>query len=240
MDPVGRAVAELDPPFSALVQDDPPAQRGGVCRSLLGPDRSPRFVVIVTSETSPHQWVHHWERVHEEAWTASLAFVHLEDDPGPSLANRAVGHSRWAARSGARHVEGDTETQGGSGTRSHHGRAGQESPAGEGRPNRSFSGSPVRVETVDNPRNLGEIGVRVNRFLTEWAALDPCLCVEGSALLRLAAADQAFRFFHYLTGRVRAVDGTAHVHASSDSCDPLTMRFVEEVFDTVVRSPRTA
>lgn len=101
------------------------------------------------------------------------------------------------------------------------------------------SGDPDRVTVAQEtaPSNLTQIGTAVTRFLdnagdAEGRAL---VCVHSlTTLLQYVDLRDAFRFLHLLTGRLKAVDATAHYHMDPSAHDEREVNTLKSLFDAVV------
>ncbi len=98
--------------------------------------------------------------------------------------------------------------------------------------------SPVRIETIASPGNLTNLGIKISGFLQDWEPTDadPTICFHSlTTLLQYADLQRVFRFLHVLTGRVRAVGGTAHFHLDPGAHDPQVENTLMTLFDAAVR-----
>ena len=95
----------------------------------------------------------------------------------------------------------------------------------------------VRVETVANPANLTDLGVKISRHLSEWSENDDrtVVCFHSlTTLLQYAALGRVLGFLHVLAGRISAIDAVAHDHINRGAHDRRTYRAILQVIDAVV------
>lgn len=93
----------------------------------------------------------------------------------------------------------------------------------------------VDVAYLDNAANLTELGVQLSEALAGGEERPVRLCFDSlTVLLQYATTDQAFRFLHALTSRVRAAGAVAHFHLDPAAHDEQTLSTVQSLFDAVV------
>lgn len=100
-------------------------------------------------------------------------------------------------------------------------------------------GTSVSVQTVSDPGNLTRIGIAISSPLMEWAEAErPIVCCFRSAttILQYASVKRVYRFFHELTGHVRAADAVAHYHLDPTAHDQQDVNTLKTLFDAVVEA----
>lgn len=96
----------------------------------------------------------------------------------------------------------------------------------------------VRVELVDSPRNLTDLGVTLTQLLETHGERDSTttLCIRSlTVLLQYSDSDAIYRFLHTLVGHLDRfeVSGHFHLHAGAHTEDVVAS--LEPLFDRVVR-----
>lgn len=94
----------------------------------------------------------------------------------------------------------------------------------------------LSIRSVSSPGNLTDLGIEVSRYLSEWDGDGnrTVVCFHSlTTLLQYVDLQRAFRFFHVLTGRVRATDGLAHYHMDPSAHDERTINTLKTLFDGV-------
>lgn len=95
------------------------------------------------------------------------------------------------------------------------------------------------VATVSSPGDLTGLGIKLGRFLADWADDDTqvLLCVHTlTTWLQYVDFRSAYRFLHALTGRVRAAGGVAHFHLDPTAHDEGTVNSLLGLCDAAVRA----
>ena len=95
----------------------------------------------------------------------------------------------------------------------------------------------VSIEAISSPADLTGLGIKMNGYCARWAGApeDIAVCVHGlSTLLQYVSTDRAFRFLHAMTGRLSAVEATAHYHLDPGAHDEQTVNTLRMLFDAVV------
>ena len=98
-------------------------------------------------------------------------------------------------------------------------------------------GTEINVQTIPDPGNLTRIGIATSSVLMEWADDDrpTVLCFRSmTTLLQYASTEKVYRFFHELTGHVRAVDGIGHYHLDPTAHEEREVNTLKTLFDSVV------
>jgi hypothetical protein len=96
------------------------------------------------------------------------------------------------------------------------------------------------VRTVADPADLTSVGIEVSELLSTLAETAGesdhiVVCFDSvTALLRNATLEQAFRFFHVATGRVRSGGALGRYHLDPDAHDSQARATLEGLFDAVV------
>ncbi|MDZ7731543.1 MAG: hypothetical protein U5K37_12485 [Natrialbaceae archaeon] len=94
----------------------------------------------------------------------------------------------------------------------------------------------VSVETVDNPADLSDVGVKVSSFCEQWGSdhVELVVCIHSLEHLIDATSQQTtFEFIRLLNERLRSADATAHVHLNPSVTDGPTLETFEPLFDEV-------
>lgn len=97
----------------------------------------------------------------------------------------------------------------------------------------------VSIETISSPADMTGIGMKVSTFLNDWAADGNrvVVCFHSlTTLLQYVDLRDAFRFLHLLTGRLKAVDATAHYHMDPAAHDEREVNTLKSLFDAVVEA----
>jgi len=91
------------------------------------------------------------------------------------------------------------------------------------------------ANTVADPGDLTGLGIAVSERLDSLPAdAAPAVCVDSlTTLLQYADTERAYRFLQVLCGRVRAADGTVHVHADPDAHAAADLDRLAGLFDGV-------
>jgi len=109
-----------------------------------------------------------------------------------------------------------------------------------GRPDTEFESDTWRAGTVESPSDLTGIGIELSNLLSglaEDAGPDEqvSVCFDSvTTLLQYADLQQAFRFLHVVTGRVRTADARCYYHLNPEAHDQQTMATLSGLFDTTV------
>lgn len=95
------------------------------------------------------------------------------------------------------------------------------------------------VETVSSPNDLTGLGIRITEFLTNWNGSedggDIAVCFDSlTALLQYVELETAYEFLHIITGRLTAVDATAHFHMDPGAHDDQTIESIVSLMDAAV------
>jgi archaellum biogenesis ATPase FlaH len=93
------------------------------------------------------------------------------------------------------------------------------------------------VETVSSPNDLTGLGIRITEFLTDWAENDnkTVVCFDSlTALLQYVELETAYEFLHIITGRMAAVDASAHFHMDPDAHEEQTIEGIATLMDAIV------
>lgn len=96
----------------------------------------------------------------------------------------------------------------------------------------------LRIRT-ESPGDLTGLGIQTSEFLTRWHDLDDpiTICFDSlTVLLQYVPVEQAFRFLHTFTTRVRNAGATAHYHMSPSAHDDQTVETLVQLFDAVVEA----
>ncbi len=103
--------------------------------------------------------------------------------------------------------------------------------------NRTNESGEINVTSVPDPTDIQRIGLRINKYLSEWADEDEVmLCFHSlTSLLRAVESETVFRFLNILLGRVRSGDVRAHYHMDPDEHDDQTLETYRSLFDEVLR-----
>ena len=97
-------------------------------------------------------------------------------------------------------------------------------------------GGELSIRSVSSPADLTDLGIKVSTFLAEWDddGNRTVICFHSlTTLLQYVELHRAFRFFHVITGRVRAADGLAHYHIDPTAHDERTINTLTTLFDGV-------
>lgn len=95
----------------------------------------------------------------------------------------------------------------------------------------------LRIEAVDSPPNLTELGVRINSVLDDWDGdgSQTAVCFRSlTALLQYADRDTVCQFLDALTDRFEDTDAIAHFHASPDAHSQSVIEALTARVDAVV------
>lgn len=114
--------------------------------------------------------------------------------------------------------------------------------AGTETPSRSSRDVRHRMETVEDPGDVRQLGIVLSRALERWEAASGTtvpdhahLCFDSvTALLEHVDERQAFQFLHILTRRVEAAGAVAHYHLDPEACGERTVATLSPLFDDVV------
>ena len=120
-----------------------------------------------------------------------------------------------------------------------------EQPAGGavltvGQPETEFESDAWLTSTVESPADLTGIGIELSNLLSELAEdVGPderlSVCFDSvTTLLQYADLQQAFRFLHVVTGRVRKADARCYYHLNPTAHGQQTMATLGGLFDTTV------
>jgi hypothetical protein len=97
----------------------------------------------------------------------------------------------------------------------------------------------VRVEFVDSPGNLTDLGVTLTALLESGAERDArtIICLRSlTVLLQYSPRDEVFQFLHTLVDHLdRFDDATGHVHLHENAHDDETVATFRPLFDRVRR-----
>lgn len=95
----------------------------------------------------------------------------------------------------------------------------------------------LTMQTVSDPRNLTDLGIRITEQLGEWED-DGNQIVVGfdslSVLLQHASSKRVFRFLHVLKGRIDATNAIAHYHMDPAAHDESVVNTYASLMDAVV------
>lgn len=94
-----------------------------------------------------------------------------------------------------------------------------------------------RIETVSSPADLTGIGMKISAILEDFAEMESELVVcfhSLTVLLQYTDIQRAFRFLHVITGRMAAVDATAHFHMDPTVHDEQQRNTLLSLFDGVM------
>jgi len=109
-----------------------------------------------------------------------------------------------------------------------------------GQPETQFESDTWLSGTVENPGDLTGIGIELSDLLSELADSagqdEPLsVCFDSvTTLLQYADLQQAFRFLHVVTGRVRTADARCYYHLNPEAHDQQAMATLGGLFDTTV------
>lgn len=98
-------------------------------------------------------------------------------------------------------------------------------------------GLDMTVETVSSPADLTGMGIKISEIISEWAGDGRRIVVcfhTLTTLLQYVDVQDAFRFLHMLTGRLKSVGATAHYHMDPAAHEEREVNTLKAVFDAVV------
>lgn len=99
-------------------------------------------------------------------------------------------------------------------------------------------GSPrIRVDTVDDPRDLPAISTTISECCEEWASVDEQIVVcfrSLDGLLKRTSLMRVFHFTHIVTKRLASVDALAHFHLDPSNHPDAVIQTLRTIFDEVV------
>jgi len=96
------------------------------------------------------------------------------------------------------------------------------------------------INTIENPADLTELGIQISRYLENWAenGHDIILYFDSlTSLLQFVDLNQAYRFLHVLSGRVKSADGHAFYRLDPDAHESQTIATLQNLMDNVVDIP---
>ena len=96
----------------------------------------------------------------------------------------------------------------------------------------------VRLELVDSPGNLTDLGVTLTTLLDAHDEYDPrtILCLQSlTVLLQYAPLEDVYQFLHTLVGHLHRVDATGHFHLHEKAHDERTVASLRPPVDRVRR-----
>jgi len=97
----------------------------------------------------------------------------------------------------------------------------------------------LRIETVESPPSLTELGVRISNVLSEWEGdrTQTAVCFRSlTALLQYTDCDTVCQFLDAVTDRIDQADAVAHFHASPDAHDESVIEALTARVDAVVET----
>lgn len=100
----------------------------------------------------------------------------------------------------------------------------------------------IQTDTVPDPSNLSELGVRINERLSAWEDNEnqTVMCFRSlTSLLDHVDLQAVFRFLHILTRRITSSGAVAHYHLDVNAHDEETLATLKPLFDTVIEVDQT-
>jgi hypothetical protein len=100
----------------------------------------------------------------------------------------------------------------------------------------------IHVDTVPDPSNLSDLGVRISECLSAWEDTEnqTVMCFRSlTELLHHVETSYAFRFLHILTARITNAEAVAHYHLDVEAHDEQTVETLKPLFDTVIEIDQT-
>lgn len=100
-----------------------------------------------------------------------------------------------------------------------------------------FPEAPFQIDTVSEPNNLAELGIRVGEHLSacEGNQNQTIMCFHSlTNLLQNAGLLTVFRFLHVLSGRLSSAGAISHYHMDPSAHDEQTLRTIAPLFDAVI------
>lgn len=114
--------------------------------------------------------------------------------------------------------------------------ASTQSPSGDVTPDH------LQMDTVPDPSNLSELGVRISEHLSAWEDNEnqTVMCFRSlTSLLEYQNLHAVLRFLHILTGRIISAGAVAHYHLDVNAHDEETLATLKSLFDTVIKVDQT-
>lgn len=94
-----------------------------------------------------------------------------------------------------------------------------------------------RFTSLDDPKNLTDLGVELLESLQAWEANEnkTVVCFHSlTALLQHVSTEQAYQFLHPFTSKVREFEATAHYHLNPRAHDEREVEQLATLFDSVI------
>ena len=100
-----------------------------------------------------------------------------------------------------------------------------------------FPEAPFQIDTVSDPSDIAELGIRVSEHLSAWEGNQnqTIMCFHSlTPLLQNADLLAVFRFLHVLSGRLSSAGAISHYHMDPSAHDEQTLRTIAPLFDVVI------
>jgi hypothetical protein len=108
--------------------------------------------------------------------------------------------------------------------------------AGSNRPGEQLVDGPDSkvIPDVENPADLTGLGITVSEYLSAHSDERPFVVFDSlTVLLQYVDVEEAFRFLHVLTTRVRTAGAVAHYHVDPAAHDEQTLVTLKSLFGAV-------